>query len=176
MQTLQAGFEENSGRTVLRLRADLGAGWSKLNGAWGFDHEDCVPYERESTFVCRVRLRPTKGLRISERLLQSFPEFDPLEISLASWSFSMESSILTIRVPLADQKWVPTKNLNRYPSIYVFEDPLFERDLDGENVRYSMQMWIRLRGPSKMFVKTEFDWGDGFAWIGGRPESNRRKF
>jgi hypothetical protein len=55
------------------------------------------------------------------------------------------------------------------------EDVFEVETIDGV-LNYRLQVWVVLHGQSRMFVKEERELGDGFAWVGGRPESNRRKF
>jgi len=82
---------------------------------------------------------------------------------------------LEVDVPLA-QSWKKTNDLNRRPIVYEIADDVFSIETEEGSIDYRLQVWVVLRGESKMFVPDQFEYGDGFAWIGGRPESNREKF
>jgi hypothetical protein len=175
-QLLRIEYELQSNRKVLMLVADLALGWRDLGSAWGFDKEDRIPFESESTFVCRLRLRHAKGYAAHQDLLRAFPELETVNVNGGSFSAELFGSILRVRIPIVEQRWVPTNNQSRHPSIYLFEESLFTAEIDGRHIRYDMQVWVRLHGRTRMFVPDKFEWGDGFAWVGGRPESNRRRF
>jgi hypothetical protein len=177
-QRLQVEYEKFSGREVLLLTADLDVGWRNLGEIWGFDEEArLATYEQESTFVCRLRLRHAKGLTVPAECLESFVDNQSVEkVDRGTFSVEHDRQFLKVRIPIKEQNWVPTINQSRHPSVYFFEESLLRAEVENWVIPYDMQVWIRLRGRTKMFVPDKFEWGDGFAWVGGRPESNRRRF
>jgi hypothetical protein len=60
--------------------------------------------------------------------------------------------------------------------VYEITEDVFYIQTEKETINYRLQVWVVLHGKSRMFVPDQREWGDGFAWIGGRPESNPRKF
>ena len=175
---LEPRYEPYSNRQVLLLKANLDIGWKNLGEELGgFDEEDRLGYERESTFVCHLRFRHAKEPTAPRVCLQIFPGVEPAEkVEREAFSVEINTHILLLRIPIADQRWVPTNNLSRHPSIYLSEGSLFRIQIEEFLISYDLYAWVRLHGPTKMFVPDKFEWGDGFAWVGGRPESNRRRF
>jgi hypothetical protein len=163
-------------RQTIQLAADLERGWGRINGSWGFDRTVWLPYERESKFRCRVRVvavGPTSPVD-SELLPTHFRSFDSQKRLGRNLVF-LKESILIVNFPL-DQEWQPAKE-SRDPLIYEIGDPLFETTMPNDcKLGMRMQLWVVEKGPTCMFVRNQYERGDGFAWIGGRPESNRRKF
>ncbi|MBV8630322.1 MAG: hypothetical protein JOZ83_05320 [Silvibacterium sp.] len=174
---IQAEYELHSDRRVLLIKANLDIGWKNLGSFWGFDEQDRLPFEKESTFVCRLRLRHGKELAVPKECLEIYPGVQSSEkIDFDTFSLERDLQSLKLRIPIADQKWVPTNNLSRHPLIYLAEEGVFRTEIEEFTITYDFYAWIRLHGPTKMFVPDKFEWGDGFAWVGGRPESNRKRF
>lgn len=153
--------------------ADLEHGWANLVEAYGFDKTDYLDYG-ESRFRCRLRLIEKAPRSYESR--KAFHERYLLEpLKLGSNSVSLHGMKLEVDVPLA-QSWKKTNDLNRRPIVYEIADDVFSIETEEGSIDYRLQVWVVLRGESKMFVPDQFEYGDGFAWIGGRPESNREKF
>ena len=171
MELLECGYA-GANKDIIRICADLDHGWTNLGGAWGFDKTDYLEYG-ESKFRCRLRLVEKAPGSYESR--KTFPEryFDPIKIG--SIFVSLHGKKLEVDVPLA-QPWTPTNDVNRRPSIYEIGEDIFYIKTEDGNINYRLQIWVVLHGQSKMFVQDQREWGDGFAWIGGRPESNPRKF
>jgi hypothetical protein len=159
---------------IIRLCADLDCGWRELGGKWGFDEQDFLPSEGDSKFRCRVRFIEKAPSNWESR--RTFPERYLLNpITLGNNLVSLHGTKLEVDIPLT-QDWVSTNDSNRRPSIYVMKEDVFEVETIDGVLNYRLQVWVVLHGQSRMFVKEERELGDGFAWVGGRPESNRRKF
>jgi hypothetical protein len=170
MELLTVDFFGQSERYI-RLHADLEKGWRDLGKKWGFDNQGWLPYQ-ESKFRCRIRLTANADAKWETR--KTFPEI-ALESEIGGNPVLISGGHLELLAKMA-QPWKATNNPSRNPSIYASEEVLFSHNsLDGE-ISYSLQLWLVFRGPSKMFVPDVYEWGDGFAWVGGRPESNRRRF
>ena len=88
-------------------------------------------------------------------------------------SVSIDGPVMVIDVPLT-QGWRLSQQGR--PMLYEISDQLFQSMTTEGSIDYRVQLWVVYHGDEKMFVKNEREWGDGFAWVGGRPESNRRKF
>jgi hypothetical protein len=153
--------------------ADLDGGWRKLNKGWGFFAEDYLDYKEESRFHCKLYLlaKVPSSNESSKTFHERYP--DPLELGCCL--VSLHGMKLEVDIPL-DQHWTPTNDLNKRPSIYEIAENIFYIETKDGNINYRLQIWAILHGQSKMFVMDQHEWGDGFAWVGGRPESNRRKF
>jgi hypothetical protein len=172
MAFLECGYAGRD-KEVIRLCADLGPGWRRLDKVWGFDAEDFLEYG-ESKFRCRLRLvekAPSSfesRKTFHERFLDPPRDLGDCRVSLHGWK-------LEVDVPMA-QAWFPTNDSNRRPMIYEIGEDIFSINTSEGVIPYRLQIWVVLHGPSRMFVKDQHERGDGFAWVGGRPESNRRKF
>jgi hypothetical protein len=172
MPNFECGFAGRD-KDVIRLVADLGRGWKKLDRCFGFDEQDFLDY-RDSKFRCRLRLVEKAPDHFETR--RSFPERYLLEpVRLDKSSVSLHGVKLEINIPL-DQRWSQTQDRNKYPIIFENADDIFIIKTEEGTISYRLQIWIVLHGPLTMFVRDQFEKGDGFAWIGGRSESNRRKF
>ena len=88
---------------------------------------------------------------------------------------SLRGAKLEVNVPLA-QRWLRTNDSNQRPSIYEIAENVFSIETEDGIINYRLQLWVVLHVPPRMFVQDQREWGDGFAWVGGRPESNRQKF
>ena len=172
MEFFECGYS-GANKDIIRMCADLDVGWRKLSKGWGFYAEDYLDYRDESRFHCKLYLVEKAPKAFESRKTFHERYFDP--VKLGSSLVSLHGMNLEVCVPLA-QGWKPTSDANRRPSIYeIGEDIFYIETLDG-NIHYRLQIWVVLHGKSNMFVPDQREWGDGFAWIGGRPESNRRKF
>jgi hypothetical protein len=172
MSWLECGFAGRE-REKIRLCGDLARGWRNLGQFWGFDEQDYLEYG-ESKFRCRFRVVAKAPDSFSSR--KTFPEryvLDPIKVG--ECSVSLHGLKLELDVSLA-QPWRPTNDANRRPSVYEIEEDAFIVRTPEGDIYYRLQVWLVLHGQSKMFVKDEYEWGDGFAWIGGRPESDRSRF
>jgi hypothetical protein len=167
-----------SQRDSIQLTANLDAGWKYLESKgkkpsyWGFDQTVYIPNRSEPDYWCHlyvVALGPT-----TRESVQRFPGAN-LECGLGCNSVRISLSKMEVTVPLIHNRWLPTNESNRI-GIYAIEDPLFSLDAPDGELRFRAQLWFVYHGPKSMFVKHQYEWGDGFAWVGGRPESNRRKF
>lgn len=173
MLRLSCGYSGKE-KDSIRVSASLDIGWKNLGKSWGFDETDYLDYDGDSKFRCRLRLvekAPTTWASravFHERYLD-----DPFRVG--DNFVSLHGLRLQVDVPLS-QDWSLTNDSNRRPSIYVMDEDVFCVDTSDGAIHYRLQLWIVLHGRSQMFVKAEHEWGDGFAWVGGRPESNRRKF
>jgi len=107
---------------------------------------------------------------------KDFPERyldEPLDSGRSS--LMLHGTKMDIDVPLS-QEWAVTKDSNHRPVIYELRENAFSIDFSEGSINYRVQVWVTHHGPPHMFVRDAFEHGDGFAWVGGRPESNRRKF
>lgn len=172
MVHLECGYA-GTNRDMIRLCADLDRGWRELGGKWGFDGQDFLPSEGDSKFRCRVRFIEKAPSTWESR--RTFPERYLNPITFGNNLVSLQGMKLEVDIPLA-QNWAPTNGSNRRPSIYEMSENVFEVETIDGVINYRLQVWVVFHGQSKMFVKEERELGDGFAWVGGRPESNRRKF
>lgn len=172
MANLECGFAGRE-KDIIRLSANLADGWRDLESSWGFDVQDYLDYG-DSKFRCRLRLVAKAPVSFATR--KRFHERYLLEpVRFGRNSVSLHGVKLEIDVPL-DQPWLPTKDLNRHPRIYEIAEDAFSLTTSEGEISYRLQIWVVFQGSSTMFVKDQFEKGDGFAWAGGRPESNRRKF
>jgi hypothetical protein len=173
MNLLECGYI-GAKKDVIELRADLDAGWRNLGRYWGFDGTNSLDYGDKSKFSCRLRIVAKAPDSWESR--RTFPErYLPEPVGFGNGLLRLNGTKLNVEVPL-EQAWRPTKDLNRRPSIYEIDDDIFVVNTNEGSISYRIQLWVVLHGPSSMFVRDEYDWGDGFAWIGGRPESDRRRF
>lgn len=161
---------------VIQLNASLEQGWrylgkaEKKNNYWGFDESIRAEYHGDSYFRCRLYV-----VALGSPSLVSVQSFPSVEFSgaLGRNTVVIHGFAIVIDVPLG-QGWSRSKQGR--PLIYQISERLFQaKTLDGP-IDFRAQLWVVYHGEEKMFVKHEYEWGDGFAWIGGRPESNRRKF
>ena len=146
--------------------------WQRKGLNPGFRQRGC--WLEEPRFRCRLRLvekAPTTWA--SRAVFHGRYLDDPFRVG--GNFVSLHGVRLQVDVPLS-QDWSLTNDSNRRPSIYVMDEDVFCVDTSDGAIHYRLQLWIVLHGRSQMFVKAEREWGDGFAWVGGRPESNRRKF
>jgi hypothetical protein len=95
--------------------------------------------------------------------------------SLGHNPVSINNSIMEIDIPVAFNTWTYTKESRRM-GVYAYSEELFRISTPDGDIPFRAQLWLVNYEPPTMFVKHQYEWGDGFAWIGGRPESNRRKF
>jgi hypothetical protein len=172
MAFFECGFAGTNADKI-RMIADLDGGWRKLHTGWGFFAEDDLDYKEESKFNCRLYLLGKAPSSFESR--KSFHEryLDPF--MFGNCLVSLHGMKLEVDVPLA-QRWTPTNDSNRRPSIYEIVEDVFYTKTEEGKIYYRLQIWVVLHGQSKMFVPDHYERGDGFAWIGGRPESNPRKF
>jgi hypothetical protein len=172
MGIFECGFA-GADKDIIRIYADLGCGWSNLGSACGFDKTDFLEYG-EAKFKCRLRLIAKAAT--STKSAQIFHEryvLKPVEVGRSL--ISLHGLRLQVDIAMG-QVWFTTQDQNRRPIIYETSENLFSVDTPDGPISYRMQLWVVLHGQSKMFVRDQYEHGDGFAWIGGRPESNRRKF
>ena len=173
MRVFDCGFS-GSNKDVIRLSGDLDRGWRNLGPAWGFDESDSALEYGESKFRCRLWLvakAPTSfesRKTFHERYLQQ-------PVRLGCSAVSLHGMRIEVDVPL-DQAWSATKDLNKYPIVYAIREDVFSIETGEGRINYRLQFWVVLHGPSRMFVPNQYETGDGFAWVGGRPESNRQRF
>lgn len=170
----------NAGRQKdhILLTADLNRGWKHLEkrgrkpAYWGFDEQIWVPNKNEPDYWCHlyfVALGP-----VTWESVRTFPgtvgRYD-----LGHNSVSVNGSRMEVDIPLSNNAWGLTQESNRL-RIHVQKEPLFSIATPDGVIGFRVQLWFVHHGPRSMFVKHQYEWGDGLAWIGGRPESNRRKF
>ena len=153
-----------AGRSCIQLTADLERGWKNLGKYWGFDKQIYLPYSRESKFRCRIRVAAHTTLACESYNFPSI-EWDGKD---GVHTFHIKDHRLRVIVPL-NQPWTPTKLKSHNPCLYLEKVQRFDCE-------YSFRIWIVHHGPGQMFVKDEYEHGDGHALTGGRPESNRRRF
>jgi hypothetical protein len=160
----------------IQLHANLERGWrdlekpGKKNSYWGFDESIRAEYRMSAYFRCRlyvVALAPRSWPGVQDAPTAIFNG------KLGSNSISINSSTMVVDIPLM-QPWSLSKQGR--PLVYEMSDRLFQATTPEGIVNYRVQLWVVYHGEESMFAKSEYEWGDGFAWIGGRPESNRRKF
>lgn len=172
MSHLECGYAGRE-KEKINLCADLERGWTNLGRFYGFDYQAFLDYG-ESKFRCRVRLVEKAPLEWESR--KTFHDrflLEPLE--LGNNLVSLHGMKLEIEVPLK-QYWAATNDVNRRPNIYEISEDIFSIETPDGVISYRLQIWVVLHGQSRMFVRDQYEQGDGFAWTGGRPESNRRKF
>jgi hypothetical protein len=156
----------------IRMRADLNGGWRQLDKGWGFDAEVYLDYRNESKFRCRLYLLAKAPSSFETR--KTFPErYIPDPVEFGNNFISLHGTKLEVDVPM-DQVWKQTSDNHRRPCIYEFKEDIFSIATDDGTIYYRIQIWVVFHGESRMFVPDQHEWGDGFAWIGGLPESNRR--
>jgi hypothetical protein len=172
VELLQVGYAGKE-KDRIELVADLERGWRNLGARWGIDEQVFLDARGEdSKFRCRIRFVCEQGVPSGAAKLSPTGS---AAVSLDGNEIRLESSRLIVSVPLA-QRWLPTQNKSRNPSIYVDGSGLFRQHAESGEVSYRFQMWVVLHGQSHMFGEDKHEWGDGFAWVGGRPESSRHKF
>jgi hypothetical protein len=173
MAFFECGYAGANGDRV-RLCADLAGGWRKLTKGWGFYADDYLNYRGESKFHCKLYLvEKAPSSYESRKMFHERYLLSPLR--LGSNFVMLHGMKLEVEVPL-DQGWKRTNDINRRPCVHEIGEDIFSVDTDDGAISYRIQIWVVLHGQSKMFVPDQREWGDGFAWIGGRPESNPRKF
>ena len=142
-----------------------------MKKSWGFSEQKFLSYDTDLKFRCQVTVTAeSEGYPIC---LRTFPNVS-LRRNVNQNDIEVGEQKIALIIPLS-QPWHPTKDSNQ-PHIYFEALPLFLSDSDCGEIGYALRVLIVKRGRTKMFVPEEYDWGDGFAWIGGRPESNRRRF
>lgn len=152
--------------------ADLDGGWRELTKGWGFWAEDNLDYRDESKFQCRLYFLAKAPDSYESR--KTFHERYLLEpIRRGRISISLHGMNLEVDVPLT-QGW--RRDKNGRPLIHEIEEDVFSVETSEGSINYRLQIWVTFFGRSSMFVPDQREWGDGFAWVGGRPESNRQKF
>lgn len=158
----------------IELSADLAEGWrylEKKGRYWGFDEAISLPSKTEPEYWCRlyvVALEP-----VSSESVHAFPG-TVCCCGLGHNSVSISGSRIVVDIPLSNS-WQPTKDKGR-PGIYEIGDPLFSITTPDGAIKYRLQLWFVNLDPRRMPIKPEYERGDRFALVGGRPESNRRKF
>ena len=164
-------------KDTLQLTADLDRGWKLLEKKgnkpdyWGFDKAIFLPDRSDPEFWCHlyvVALRP-----VTWESVRKFPGTD-CSRELGHNSVLVTRSTMILNIPLLNV-WQPTNNSDKQ-WIYEKGERLFSITTPDGVIEYRVQLWVVAYGTRRIFVQTEYEWGDGFAWIGGRPESNRRKF
>lgn len=160
----------------IQLNANLLQGWKDLSkpnnryNYWGFDESVKAEYRMSSYFRCHLYVVAVAPHSWSS--VHCAPEVQ-FSGTLGRNSVNVDGFTMNVDVPLT-QEWRPNKQGR--PLIYEISDRLFQTATPDGNVGYRVQLWVVHHGDDKMFVRSEHEWGDGFAWVGGRPESNRRKF
>jgi hypothetical protein len=172
MMLFECGYA-GADKDRIRLVADLDRGWSNLGNVWGFDQTNYLDYG-DSRFRCRLRI-VEKAPKVWETRTTFHERYLSGPLLLGNCSVSLHGMKLEVDVPLS-QRWMPTNDSNRRPSVFGFSEDAFSIETKDGSIYYRLQVWLVLHGPSRMFVPDQREHGDGFAWIGGRPESNRRKF
>jgi hypothetical protein len=163
-------------KDIIQLSADLDRGWGHLEKKgrkpdyWGFDRQIYLPGKSEPEFWCHlyvVALGP-----ITWESVRTFPG-TVCRCELGYNSVSVNGSRMVVDIPLLNA-WRPTNESGRER---IFEnEPLFSITTPDGVIRYRVQLWFVNLGPRHMLVKPEYEMGDGVALVGGRPESNPRKF
>jgi hypothetical protein len=165
-------------KDIVQLNADLGAGWRYLEKRgrkrdyWGFDKQIYIPDRSEPVFWCHlyfVALGP-----VAWESVRTFPGTECF-LELGHNSISIDGAKMEVNIPLSYNTWNPTQDSGRL-GIYVFKEPLFSITTPEGDIEFRIQLWFVHHSPRSMSVKHQYEWGDGFAWIGGRPESNPRRF
>jgi hypothetical protein len=163
-------------RDTIQLTANLGLGWKDLSkpgqkrNYWGFDESVKAEYQGNSFFRCHLYVAALAPH--SSPSAQSFPSIT-FAGNLGRNSVQVNGQMMIVEVRLT-QGWGISQQGR--PLVYEISDRLFQAITSEEMVDYRAQLWVVHHGDDSMFVKNEYERGDGFAWIGGRPESNRRKF
>ena len=151
-------------RNVIRLTADLNLGWRNLGDAWGFDRSGFLNYEIGSKFRCQLRFAAQAPEAWETRTKP--PQFDWLSRYWLGNNLAMiYGPSLVVDVPLG-QEWRRADDEPHHPSIYAFEPSLFSVETADGEIQYQLQLWAALHGPTQKFARHEYDWGDGFAWVG----------
>jgi hypothetical protein len=164
-------------RDHLHLRADLDHGWTllakgnKKQAYRGFDLQIYLPDRSEPKYWCHLYV--VARVPIEHESVETFAGTH-FKGTLGCNQVSINGSIMEIDVPLELNTWAPTKESGRM-GIYASSEELFRINTEDGNISFRAQLWLVNYEPKTMFIKHQYEWGDGFAWIGGRPESNRRK-
>jgi len=162
---------------IVEITADLDRGWRFLEKKgskreyWGFDRQIHLPDKTDPEFWCHlyvVAIGPIKW-----KSVRTFPGTS-CRCELGCNSVLVEGPLMVVVIPLLNA-WRPTNESGR-ERIYEKSESLFSiTTLDGV-IRYRVQLWFVNLGQRRMLVRSEYEKGDGVALVGGRPESNRRKF
>ena len=165
-QVLSCRYTDGS-RQVIRLMADLDQGWHDLGGEWGFDGSGFLNCEIGARFQCRLRFA-AKAPEIWDTRTK-FPASDYLtRLRFGNNVAMVYRAALAVDVPL-DQTWRPGEDEPDRPSIYAFEPSLYVADTVDGKIEYQLQVWVAVEGQTKKFVAHQYDWGQGFTWIGSQP-------
>jgi hypothetical protein len=165
-QVLGCRFTDGS-RQVVRLTAGLDQDWHDLGGEWGFDGSGFLNYEIGARFQCRLRFA-AKAPETWETLTK-FPVSDYLtRLRFGNNVAMVYRANLAVDVPL-DQAWRPGEDEPDQPTVYAYEPSLYVADTADGKIEYQLQMCVAVDGQTKKFVAHQYDWGQGFAWIGNQP-------
>jgi hypothetical protein len=153
-------------RAVLRLTADLDVGWQDVGDHWGFDGTGALNYEIGSKFQCRLRF--VANAPESWETRKRFPASEYLTRLSFGWNVAMVyGSRLIVDLPL-EQAWRRDEIEPERPSIYCVEPSLYSEETADGKIEYQIQAWVSLHGATKKFVRHEYDWGEGYAWMGSK--------
>ncbi len=164
-------------KDIVEITADLDRGWRLLEKKgskrdyFGFDRQVHLPDKSEPEFWCHlyvVALGP-----ITWESVRRFPG-TRYRCELGFNNVSIDGSRMVVEIPLLNA-WRPTNESGR-ERIYDKNDGLFSIKTSDGDISYRVQLWFVNLGQRRMTVRSEYEKGDGVALVGGRPESNRRKF
>jgi hypothetical protein len=165
-QVLDCRYSDGS-RRVIRLTADLDQSWRDLGGEWGFDGSGFLNYEIGVRLQCRLRFTAKAPETCEART--KFPASDYItRLAFGNNGAMLYGASIIIDVPF-DQAWRPCDDEPDQPTVYAYEPLLYSVDTADGKIEYQLQVWVAVEGPTKRFVKHEYDWGQGFAWVGSRP-------
>jgi hypothetical protein len=162
----------------IELTADLDGGWGLLEKKGpkpayrGYDKQRHLPDRSEPRFWCRLYV--VALLPATYQSARTFPG-TVASCKLGRNSVSIKGSRMEVEIPLSHNTWRPTHDSGRM-GIYEIGDPLFSIATPDGAIGFRVQLWLVHYAPLSMFVGHQYEWGGGFVLIGGRPESNRRKF
>ena len=165
-QVLGCRYTDGS-RQVIRLTADLDQGWHDLGGEWGFDGSGFLNYEIGARFKCRLRFAAKAPETWDTRT--KFPASDYLtRLRFGNNVAMVYRANLAVDVPL-DQVWRPGEDMPDQPTVSAYDPSLYVTDTADGKIEYELKAWIALEGRTKKFVEHQYDWGQGFAWVGSQP-------
>jgi hypothetical protein len=165
-QVLGCRYTDGS-RQVIRLTADLDQGWHDLGGEWGFDGGGFLNYDIGVRFQCRLRFAAIAPETWEART--KFPVSDYLmRFGFGNNVAMVYRAALAVDVPL-NQTWHSSESKPDQPTASVYEPSLYVADTADGKIEYQLQMWVAVEGRTKKFVAHQYDWGQGFAWVGNGP-------
>jgi hypothetical protein len=163
-------------KDTIQLNVDLDRGWEYLEKKGrkpdycGFDRQIYIPDKMAPEFWCHLYVVALGT--ITWESVRTFPG-TVCCCELGYSSVSVNGSRMVVDIPLLNS-WRPTNESGRER---IFENERLFSILTPDGVIwYRVQLWFVNLGQRRMLVKPESKKGDGVALVGGRPESNRRKF